>query len=67
TRPELSVEIDANAKILEQNLQRNPDTGGWRVTLSILPAEKAAAVELGCRLVREGRPLSERWTAQWKP
>ncbi|MDB6135615.1 MAG: mdoG [Verrucomicrobiales bacterium] len=67
TRPELSVEIDANAKILEQNLQRNLDTGGWRVTLSILPAEKAVAVELGCRLVREGRPLSERWTAQWKP
>lgn len=66
TRPELLVEVDANAKLVEKNLQRNPNTSGWRATFTIQPTDKAEAVELSCRLLREGRPVSERWTAQWK-
>lgn len=66
TRPELLVEIDSNAKLLEKGLQRNPNTGGWRATFSIQPEEKAEAVELACRLFKAGRPISERWSAQWK-
>jgi periplasmic glucans biosynthesis protein len=66
TRPELLVEVDANAKLLDKTLQRNPNTGGWRATFTVQIDGKAAAAELGCRLLKGGRPISERWTAQWK-
>ncbi len=66
SRPDLLVEVDANAALLDKNLQRNPHTGGWRATFSVHLDPKAAAAELACRLLKGGRPLSERWTAQWK-
>jgi glucans biosynthesis protein len=66
TRPELQVEVDANAKLVDKSLQRNPNTGGWRATFTINPAEKAESAEISCRLLRDSIPVSERWTALWK-
>ena len=66
TRPELLVEVDAHAKLLGKTLQRNPNTGGWRATFTVQIDEKAPAAELACRLLKGGRPISERWTVQWK-
>lgn len=65
-RPELLVEVDSNARLLEKNLLRNPNTGGWRATFTVSFEELAPSAELACRLLRGGRPVSERWTVQWK-
>ncbi len=65
-RPELLVEVDSNARLLEKTLQRNPNTGGWRATFTVQIDEKAPAAELACRLLKGGRAISERWTVQWK-
>lgn len=67
TRPELLVEVDSNARLISKKIQRNPNSGGWRATFTIQPELKAEAIELGCRLYKAGRPISERWSAQWKP
>ena len=66
TRPELLVEVDTSARLLDKTLQRNPHSGGWRATFTVQIDEKAAAAELACRLLKTGRPISERWTVQWK-
>ncbi|MES2707762.1 MAG: glucan biosynthesis protein [Verrucomicrobiota bacterium] len=66
TAPGLTLEVGANAKLLDKTLLRNPSINGWRVTFTIQPGETAEAVELSCRLFRETRPLTERWSAQWK-
>jgi glucans biosynthesis protein len=65
-RPELLVEVDSNARLLDKTLQRNPNTGGWRATFTVQSDEKAPASELACSLLKAGRPVSERWTIQWK-
>lgn len=65
-QPELLVEVDVHAKLLEKNLVRNPDTGGWRAIFVVELDPAAPAAELACRLLKAGRPISERWTAQWK-
>ena len=66
-KPELLVQVDSNATLQEKSLQANPDTGGWRATFTVQIGDKTQAAELGCRLLKGGRPLSERWTIQWKP
>jgi periplasmic glucans biosynthesis protein len=65
-RPELLVEVDTNARLLDKSLQRNPNTGGWRATFTVQIDAKTTAAELACRLLKGGRPVSERWTIQWK-
>jgi len=65
-RPELLVEVDHKARLLDKSLQRNPNTGGWRATFTVQIDEKAPASELACSLLKAGRPVSERWTIQWK-
>jgi len=65
-RPDLLVEVDSNARLLDKTLQRNPNTGGWRATFTVQFEEKAPASELACRLLKAGVPASERWTIQWK-
>ena len=66
TSPELLVEVDTTARLLDKTLQRNPNTGGWRATFTVQIDDAAPASELACRLLKAGRPISERWTAQWK-
>ena len=66
TRPELLIEVDTNARLLDKTLQRNPNSGGWRATFTVQIEAAASAAELACRLLKAGRPISERWTAQWK-
>lgn len=64
--PELHVEVDTNAKLVDKTILKNPDTGGWRATFTVQIEPSAPASELACRLLKAGRPISERWTAQWK-
>lgn len=66
TRPELLVEVDTNARLLDKTLQRNPNSGGWRASFTVQIDGRTPAAELACRLLKAGRPVSERWTIQWK-
>ncbi len=67
TRPDLLVEVDRHARLLDKTLQRNPHTGGWRATFTVSMEEGTMASELACRLFTGGRPITERWSVQWKP
>lgn len=53
-------------KILDVVTQPNPHTGGWRLSFYLDP-QKATAVELRARLVREPDALSETWVYRWTP
>jgi glucans biosynthesis protein len=44
----------------------NPDTGGVRVFLDTM-AKGASPMNLRCHLARDGAPVSETWTMQWRP
>ncbi len=45
-------------------LQRNPDTGGVRLSFALEPGT-AEASELRAQLRRDGRPISEVWLYRW--
>jgi glucans biosynthesis protein len=64
--PEESVHIVGDAKILDKRVMLNPQTGGWRAffKLDIPPSTKL--LEMTCELLQDGKPLSERWTYQWR-
>jgi periplasmic glucans biosynthesis protein len=55
-----------HGKISDVVTQPNPHTGGWRLSFYLDP-QKAGAVELRARLVREQDPLSETWVYRWTP
>jgi glucans biosynthesis protein len=44
----------------------NPDTGGVRVFLDTM-AKGPGPMNLRCHLARDGAPVSETWTMQWRP
>lgn len=44
----------------------NPHTGGWRVGFDLRP-DGTSVHELRCALKRDGRPVSETWSFQWRP
>lgn len=64
-KPELKVTASAG-EIRNPVAQRNPETGGWRISFDLLPGD-ARLVELRAELTLDGRPLTEtllyRWTA----
>lgn len=61
-----AVEVGPGGKLLEKSIQKNPETGGWRTTFLVQIGEKTETMDLGCRLISNGRPVSERWNYQWK-
>lgn len=65
TDTQVRGEVSANhGKIIDVVTQPNPHTGGWRLSFFLDP-EKATAVELRARLVREQDTLSETWVFRW--
>jgi glucans biosynthesis protein len=59
----INVSAD-HGKIMHQNVQPNPLTGGWRVSFELLP-EGAKAVELRAQLMNNAAPVSEIWIYRW--
>ncbi|HEY8966310.1 MAG TPA: glucan biosynthesis protein [Candidatus Methylacidiphilales bacterium] len=45
--------------------EKNAYDGTWRVTFDMAPLKKNVPTELHCRLMRDGKPLSETWTYTW--
>lgn len=61
-----AVDVSVGGRLLEKTVQKIPATGGWRATFRVQIEEKTDTLELGCRLIADGRPVSERWNYQWK-
>jgi periplasmic glucans biosynthesis protein len=53
---------DANGRIVESLVYKNPATGHWRMTLRLQRAEPAKPVELRASLELNGNAISETWT-----
>ena len=62
----LTAEVSDSAKLINKRLEPNPETGGWRAFVEVQVAPDADSFTSNCRLLGEGRAISERWTYQWK-
>lgn len=61
----ITVHVSANTGTVSSGqLQRNPETGGLRLTFGFDPG-KATGVELRAQLLREGAAASEVWLYRW--
>ena len=61
-KPDASITMDANGKLLETNTYRNEVTGGWRLAVRLLRTEKNKPVELRAFLRNGSNALSETWS-----
>lgn len=59
---EAVVNSDANARILETNMIRNEQRGGWRMTLRLQRVDDKLPVELRAYLKNSVNTLSETWS-----
>lgn len=55
-----------DAKVLDQRVMRNPETGGWRAFFKLDIPEHTNLLEMNCELLDGSRPISERWMYQWR-
>ena len=62
----LTVDVSEGVKLLDKQVEKNPDTGGWRGIFRVQVPLSVESFTSNCRLLAEGRPISERWTYQWK-
>ncbi len=61
----LTPEVSASAgKVFNTVSQRNPETGGWRMSFELSP-DGAKLAELRAVLLRDKAPLSETWLYRW--
>ena len=63
--PEVDLWVNAG-EILHPTVVYNPSTKGWRVTFELRSTAKKVH-ELRGTLVRNGHPVSETWSYQWRP
>jgi glucans biosynthesis protein len=64
--PVVAVDAGEGATLIDKRVQKNPHTGGWRAFFRVRIEEKTESLELSCRLLRDGRPASEKWSYLWK-
>jgi periplasmic glucans biosynthesis protein len=64
-KPQLEASTD-HGKLLNQVLEPNPETGGWRISFELQP-DGAKVVELRARIKLGDAPLTETWTYRWTP
>jgi periplasmic glucans biosynthesis protein len=65
--PKVKTKITAGeAKILDQRVMRNRETGGWRAFFKLDVPEKTTLLEMSCELMDADKPVSERWVYQWR-
>ena len=61
-RVDAVVSAGDNGKVLEQRVERNDVSGGYRVVLRLQPVDPAKPLELRMFLQSDDRPLSETWS-----
>jgi len=49
----------------EKKVEKNNYDNSWRVTFTIFPAKHNVPTDILCRLMRQGKPLTETWTYTW--
>lgn len=59
--------INDNAEVLDNKLQYNPATKGWRMVVRFKVKDPKQAVEMRAALVEGDKPLSETWSYQLPP
>jgi len=57
---------DQQGELLEQSVQKNPVTGGWRLIFQVRPADDAP-LELRAFLQKEENVLTETWSYVIEP
>lgn len=62
SKPAAQVTVDANAKLLEQNLIYNDATKGWRLSLRIQRLDATKPVEMRASLLSANKGISEIWS-----
>ncbi|MBU1357735.1 MAG: glucan biosynthesis protein G [Gammaproteobacteria bacterium] len=67
TALEPQVSVNANADLLETQLQPNPVIKGWRLKLHLRVKDPSKATELRAALAQGGKPVSETWSFQIPP
>lgn len=61
------VTVGEGAKLVHQDLQKNPFNGTWRVAFALKPDGSGKPVELRCFLKRDPHILTETWSYLWTP
>jgi periplasmic glucans biosynthesis protein len=65
---DVKVEVWASsARVLEQHVERNPFTKGWRASFELAADANPVDVELRASLHGAGSALSETWSYLWQP
>lgn len=65
--PVMEVSSPTGAAIAENQVQWNEYNRSWRASFLVSTPEKNKPVELVCRLVANGEPMTETWTYTWHP
>jgi glucans biosynthesis protein len=61
-KPEAQVSVDANGKLLEQQMIHNDATGGWRLSLRLQRLDAGKPVEIRASLRSGNKGISETWS-----
>ncbi len=64
--PGIELNITGNAKVLDKRVMLNPETGGWRAFFKLDIPPEVKLLEMTCDLMDDKKPISERWSYQWK-
>ncbi|SDU11943.1 glucans biosynthesis protein [Verrucomicrobium sp. GAS474] len=63
-----SIDCDASPSgtlITNGKVDKNGYDGSWRISFTVTPLRHNVPTELRCRLLRDGKPLTETWTYTW--
>jgi len=64
--PDLDLSYDPPGTYLrEKSVEKNTYDNSWRVTFTIIPFKHSTPTNLRCRLLRNGKPLTETWSYVW--
>ncbi len=65
--PQIEVAHAAGeAKVIDQRVMKNSETGGWRAFFKLDVPESTKLLELTCELKDGAKVVSERWMYQWR-
>ncbi len=65
--PELDLTYDPpGTYVRDQSVEKNGYDNSWRATISIVPFKPFVNTILKCRLMRDGKPLTETWNYTWR-
>jgi len=57
--------IPPETYLREKKVEKNNYDNSWRVTFTIFPAKRNVPTDILCRMMHQGKPLTETWTYTW--